>query len=366
MKLVEAIRAMRPERQLLSLRNHIERAVRIAGPHYTELPRYCLSPAEKTYSEGYGHSADRAALYYSILQELGYQPELILVADEPQEENLQKFWKKYPSGYFFPEMLVRVRTKQGDVWFNDQDQYARLGSSRFHGRLACSPARNRFFRIELPTEAQNLVSKLITIDMQPDGAAQIAFRNLYQGEHYAQLNKFYSEQTPEERRRHYQSMLAELSQSASSIVDLKTEFEIYPGSVRYTALVEDFAVTTDNYCHFEFPETLARLLQLWGDQREEALYWGNRSTRQVEIAIRLPSDFRIIELCPEDFEWTSPEKNGRVSIKRLKTQSQNELRYLLEADLGAEIIPAEKYPDILELDRRLSHPAARTVLLRKK
>ena len=366
MKLIEAIRAMPPERQLLALRNHIERAVRTAGPYYTELPRYCLSPAEKTYTEGYGHSADRAALYYSILQELGYQPELLLVADAPQEKNLQKFWEKHPSSYFFREMLVRVKTKQGDVWFNDQDQYSRLGSSRFHGRLACSPARNRFFRIELPSEAQSLVDKLITIDMRPDGAAQIAFRNLYQGEHYAQLNKFYSEQTPEERRRHYQSMLADLSQSASSIIDLKTEFEVYPGSVRYTALVEDFAVTSDNYCHFEFPETFARLLRLWGDQRQEALYWSDRNTRRLEIAIRLPSDFRIIELCPEDFTWTSPKKNGTVSIKRLKTQSQNELRYLMEADLGSEIIPAEKYPDILELDRRLSHPAARTVLLRKK
>jgi hypothetical protein len=340
--------------------------VRKAGPHYTDLPRYCLSPAETTYSEGYGHAADRAALYYSILDELGYQPELILVADDPQEQNMQRFWQKYPSVQHFSEILVRVSSKQGDVWFNDQDQYSRLGSSRFEGRLAYSLAKNSFFRIELPPEAQSLANKLITIDMQPDGAAKIAFRTLYQGIYYAHFNKFYSEQTPEERRRHYQSMLAELSQSASSVVDLKTEFEAYPGAVRYTARVEDFAVTDENFCHFEFPETLARLLRLWGDQRQGPLYWGSRNTNQIEIAIRLPSDYRIIEMCPPDFEWISPAKNGRVSIKRLKTQSQNELRYLLEADLSPEIIAAEKYPEILELDRRLSQPAARTVLLRKK
>lgn len=364
-ELLQALKKMPDDTRLLSLRNHIERGVRRAGPYFTQLPRYCLSPAETTYNEAYGNSADRAALYYALLKALDYEPELLLVSSSAELQSLQKFTQSHPAPNFFPELLVRVRSKQGDIWFNDQDQYGHLGGSSYEGMLAYSLTKKRFFRISLPQSELSLSNKLITIDLQPDGSAQIAYRIIYQGENYAGKNKFYSELTPEQRRRHYQSMLAELSQSATAVTDLKTEFQTYPGLLRFSAKVADFAVVSDGFYYFEFPEDLSRLLRPWGDERIEPLYWPRALRQQTELVIRLPSTYRTLELCPQDFSWRSPDKLGEISIKRQKTASKNELRFLLEADLGAEIISADKYGEILEVNRKLAQPASRTVLLRK-
>ena len=364
-ELLQALQQIKEDTRLLSLRNHIERGVRRAGPYFTRLPRYCLTPAETTYKEAYGNSADRAALYYALLKELGYEPELLLVSGAAELQSLQKFMQSFPAPDFFPEVLVRVQDKQGEFWFNDQDQYSHLGSCAYDGMLAYSLQKKRFFRISLPESENSLSSKLVTIDLQPDGSAQIAYRITYRGENYAECNKFYTELTPEERRRHYQSMLSALSQSATAVTDLKTEFHIYPGVLRFTAKVADFAVVSDDFYYFEFPEDFRRLLRPWGDERIEPLYWPSRVRQQIELVIRLPSTYRTLELCPQDYSWRSPSKLGNICIRRLKTASKNELRFMLEADLGAEIIDADKYDEILEVNRRLAQPASRNVLLKK-
>ncbi|NLZ64249.1 MAG: DUF3857 domain-containing protein [Lentisphaerae bacterium] len=364
--LVQSIRQQTEERRLLAVRNHIERAVRRAGPAFTALPWYCMSPADTTWTDGYGHSADLAALYYSVLQELGYKPEFVLTTAAPQDPRMEKFSQRHPDPDNFSAVLVRVKTAAGDVWFNDLDQYSRLGSSSYHDCQAMLLRTGKFFRIELAPEARSRTRRVVTLNMMPGGAAEITLNNLFSGEDFAVRNKFYSQLPPEERRRHYQSLIAALSQSAQASSELNTDFDSYPGVERYTALVQDFATLEDDFCYFEFPFSLQGLLRLWGSERKEPYFLSGSRPQELEISIRLPSDYREMVLCPEDFRWQSPANDSWVRIRRQKTSSTGVLRFRLEAEISPEVFTVQDYPVLQELEKQLSHPANRTILLRKR
>lgn len=364
--LVTEVEKIQPESRLLALRNFLARMTHHAGPAFTELPLFHITPAERTYLDAYGHSADLAVLHYTVLRALDYNPEFVLVAPGLEQKDLQKFWTQNPSFGLFTEVLVRVKTKEGDYWFNDQDQYGQLGACSLEGSLAYSLQTNKFFSLEVAEKMKSAKKQIILIDMQSAGTAQITIRIQYFGEDFGIINKFYSELSPEEKRRHFQEMLTSLSQSAKALSDLTIDMEEYPGILTFSAKVDDFAVVDENFCYFEFPDSLVNFLRPWGDSRSEALFWNAKRNKFVEIAIRLPSDYRFPEICPEDFSWRSPSKQGYVSIKRLKSSSKNELRYRMEAVLDAEIIAADKYKEILKANQIISHPAARTILLKKR
>ena len=116
----------------------------------------------------------------------------------------------------------------------------------------------------------------------------------------------------------------------------------------------------------EFPFSLQGLLRLWGSERKEPYFLSASRPQELEISIRLPSDYREMVLCPEDFRWQSPANNSWVRIRRQKTSSTGVLRFRLEAEISPEVFTVQDYPVLQELEKQLSHPANRTILLRKR
>lgn len=365
-KIAEGLRRLQTPLALTAIRDFLARGLRPAGPDFSALPPGLVTPAEVTWQDGYGNAIDRATVGSALLKALRIDHEILLVAPTLQTPGQLTAWRHHPNFHLFGAVLIRVPTAAGPVWLNDLNQYAEPGTSSCDGALALNLQTGDFSQIRLDEQWADATTEQLTIDLQPGGSARITWRTTCHGRDFAEQHKFYAELTPEERRRHAQTLLSSLSQAAVSTGELKTSFDQYPGNISFSAEVPDFAVRTGDYCSLELPASLAGLLPISDDERSNPLQWPDRRRRRIEISLRLPSDFRDAEILPEPFRWTSPQKRGRIAFSRPATQSAGELRFRYEADLQPELFTPENYPDLLDIHRRINHPASRAIILRRR
>jgi hypothetical protein len=87
--------------------------------------------------------------------------------------------------------------------------------------------------------------------------------------------------------------------------------------------------------------------------------------------IALPEELRRVVLAPGEFDWMAPRGGGSVTVRREDrakggSRAGSDLRLVHEVNLRPAVIPADTYADLLEINRQLSHPRARTILLGKE
>ena len=110
-----------------------------------------ITPADRTLSDGYGNTTDRAVLLYALLKEAGLSPEFVLVNYGSSMELLKRFETQYPIVERFDSVLVRLHDgaqgrlseRHGSVRRARRDACGRLpgpAAGRGHGRRA-SPSR---------------------------------------------------------------------------------------------------------------------------------------------------------------------------------------------------------------------------------
>jgi hypothetical protein len=357
----DRLRDLDPLRQVRAVRNLVAMSVRLAGPSFAELPLGSLSPAEQTLADGYGHSADRAILMLTLLRELGLEAEVIMVADGPEHPGLLQTHLDFPDRGFFRDLILRVKVGRQVVWLNDTDQYAALGSCR-HERQPALRLNGKTFILTTDDQFRTRTEVLHDLSLDENGAAVFTITETMYGMDYAAANRQFSEQTPEERRRYHQTVLANLAQAARADGALVTDFDSYPGRVTYRATVPDYAVRDGDRLYFQLPLTLGGLLRLQGDSRQQGLYWPEAREALTEMRIRLPEGFRQVRLGPRPLVLKPASGKGRVEVD-VKDETVA-LVYTYRVSLPAAIIPPSEYDGLLEMNRRLSHPDMRTVLLR--
>lgn len=359
---VSRLRNLEPLRQVRAVRNLVAMSVRPAGPSFAELPLSSLSSAEQTLTDGYGHSADRAILLLTLLRELRVDAEAVLVAAGPEHPRLQQAQLDFPARGFFAEILVRVKVGGQEIWLNDVDQYAALGS--------CSHERKPALRLNgkpfvlLPDEPyRTRTERLYDLSLDDNGAAVFTITETMYGMDYAAANKKFAEQTPEERRRYHQTILANLAQSARAEGALVTDFESYPGRVTYRAVVPGYAVLDGDRLYFQLPLTLGSLLKPHADSRQQGLYWPEAQDFWSEIRVRLPVNFTQVRLRPQSLELEPAGGKGRIAVEA--KEEKVALVYTYKVSLPPAIIPVSEYDRLLEMNRQLNHPDLRTVLLHR-
>lgn len=364
-KIVEAasrLRSLAPLQQVRAVRNLVAMSVRPAGPSFAELPLSSLTSAEQTLTDGYGHSADRAILILTLLQELRLDAEAVLVADGPEHPGLRQAHLDFPAQEFFSEILVRVKAGGQVIWLNDIDQYAALGSCR-HERLPALRFNGKSFVLMLDDQYRTRTEKLYDVSLDDNGAAVFTITETMYGMDYAAANKMFAEQTPEERRRYHQTILANLAQSARAEGPLVTDFDSYPGRVTYRAIVPKYAVLDSDRLYFQLPLTLGALLRLQADSRQHDLYWPESQDSWSEIRLRLPINFTQVRLRPKSLELKPTGGKSRITVEA--KDEKVALLYTYRVSLPPAIIPASQYDELLEMNRQLNHPDMRMILLRR-
>ncbi|NCO92390.1 MAG: hypothetical protein COY42_17365 [Armatimonadetes bacterium CG_4_10_14_0_8_um_filter_66_14] len=365
-------RGKSPREIVTAIRDHVAKRIRSAGPGLDDLPLTALTPADRTYAEGYGNSADQAALLYTMLAEAGLKPEFVLASQWPVVDTLVPPLARYARTPLLPVVLVRVAVDGKPVYLNDTDQYAALGATGFDGYLGLPVDTGKLETLVAPADRRDQREVSYDVEVADNGNARITKTVRYRGDAFGQKHKEFAEMPPEERRRYFQETVARLSQSARAEGDLKTDFTVYPGVETFTAVVEDFALREGDYLYFELPESLSNVFGLRADERSNGLYWSSPKRARITTTVHLPAGVAELVLAPESMTWTAPANAGKITVSRqeLKTAAGdgNKLGFVLthEAALQPAVLKAADYGELLEINRRLSHTRARTVLVRLK
>jgi hypothetical protein len=130
--------------------------------------------------------------------------------------------------------------------------------------------------------------------------------------------------------------------------------------------VKRYAVRSGNHLYLTLPGGIRQIQRLRSDHRENPLYRGRRAESQVRYEIRLPASYRDVHLAPGAVTWKGPVNLGSVRFrmaKRTMPGGRTILEIVQEANLNPAVIPADDYASLLDINRRLSHPKNRTVLV---
>jgi transglutaminase-like putative cysteine protease len=364
-KLTEGITGAREK--IIAIRDFMAKNIRAAGPGLTGLPLSAVTPADKTLADAYGNNSDRAVVLYCMLEAAGLKPEFVLSSGQPIITRLVNPMIDCPQRSVFGSVLVRVKLDGAYVYLNDTDQYAELGTTPHDKRPSLLLSSGKIEPVAVAADKESRSETTYDITLAEDGSAEITYTRLIYGTGFSAFHRQYAEMPPEERRRHYLELVASLSQSAKAKGDLVTDYDSYPGRITFTATVDRYAVQDGDNFYFTLPAGMGNVLSLSQDERENPLFWGGETRATVISRITLPEAYTTVQLAPPDIQWNAPEQAGTITYSTVRDPEQkNTLTVKQEIDLTSAIIPARYYPVLLETNRKLSHPAARTILAGKE
>lgn len=357
-----------PWEKLRLIRDFVAVSVREVGPGLSALPLTAVTPADRTLAEGYGNTTDRAILLHAMLSAAGFRPRFVLASGLRRIPELEKPLRESPATDVFDAVLVEVRDRalrlprEQAVYLNDTDQYAAIGASPHAGCLALEPHSGEFTGVS--PYRNDAAETVYRVALDPDGNARMTRRLLLSGNAFGREKQRYAEMTPEERRRQFQEMVADVSEAAEADGELHTDFTGYPGVVEFSVSIPRYAARRGGYLSFMTPESLRGALPIVSGSRNLPLQLNAVQTVSMEFQLSIPKGFRV-EHAPEAFEL--PGVAGTpVSARRTRAEAAEGtgLTSRTELVLGPAVVEPDRYPELLDLDRRLSRKPSRMVLLK--
>jgi transglutaminase-like putative cysteine protease len=354
-----------PAERLQAIRDEVAIAIREDGPSFLELPLATLSPAARTLADGYGHDADRAILLTTLLREAGFSATPLLVSGVPRlTPALLDPFLATPQLNLFDQLLVRTTLEGREIYLNDSDQYGELGTTphQRHPALALDGTTNRV--LVAPALRDRERTDWI-IALEGNGDATLTVTNWYYGSQCGAFRKEYEEMPPEERRRHFQGLVAEISQAAVATGELVTATTGYPGYRAFQVRAARYAVREQGTLTLQLPDPHLPLPSSRADQRIHPLLVNTPREWEWNGLIILPAGVRNVPVRPESAAYTLPEGNGEVATEvRQERLADGRLAIRIRHTvvITPAILPPHVYPALLEINRRLSHPGRRTVL----
>lgn len=350
--------------KIKAVRDFIAKHIRDAGPAFTAVPLDALSPADVTVRDGYGNSADRAALYVSMLGAVGVTAEYVLASTEPRVAKPCNPRLHSPQRGAFPTVLVRTQHGNDMLYLNDTDHYAELGATRHDGRPALLLPAGTLSHVRAPRQYRNQTDVMYEVVLDESGGAVITRRRTYYGTAFGAFKRQYAEMTPEQRRRHYLELVSSVSHAARAASDLLTHYERYPGVEEFTVRVARYAVRDGRSLYGTLPAGAITLPGLRADTRSTPYYWDSDSEMTITTRVLAPAVFADAQLIPAPYTWYAPAQSGFIRCSSSwHTGATNTLLVGQEVRLRAAVLPADEYPQLLDANRRLTHPSMRTLLL---
>src|ERR1700722_4340964 len=347
---------------LTAVRDYVTKSIRLAGPSFTDLPLRELSAADTTFTDGYGHAADRAILLHAMLSAGGFQPELVLASDLPPIAGITNVALAFPLPRAFDNPLVRVTVDGVTYYLNDTDQYAKLGSTAFDGRMGLVLSSQASEVIHAAPSCENRVETDYTLAPDNTGKTRLSVTRRYYGANYNAKNRYFSELPPEERRRYFQEVVSDVAQGARAVGDLTTHFDTYPGVETFTADVDNYSVLDGNYFYFDLPFTPS-LFPAGADQRALPLFISRGGDYIVHTEIQLPAGFRHVVMAAISQTPGAPDGSGKAEIT--STDSAGTWAFTHEFATAPAIIPPPDYAALMKVESTLGRKSSRVLLLEK-
>ena len=345
-----------------AVRDKVMKSIRIAGPYFNYLSYANISDAEDTLRDGYGNPADRGILMFSILNYLGFKPEFVL-ANPTAFEKAVDYDRECFRYNAWNRLLVHVKIKGQDYWLNDSGEYAELPCTSYDNRSILLE-NGKFSKINVPKEYKTRTTFDGHVTLNDDGSADVTDTYYYYGLDHASKKGFFTEQTPEARRRYHQELVSNFSKSANAVGELVTDFNSYPGRMTYSVHVQYYSTKAGDYMYIKSGNPLSSYMNPRADTRISPIYWSSYRHLDNHIRFDLPKKYLNVVMIPKSLNWKTPTKHGWLS-RIVKTDKKGYDLYY-KADMDPEIVPAAYYQELMDMACTLRHPSFTTLLLKKE
>ena len=346
-----------------AIRDYVAKSVRLAGPPFIELPLSELSAADVTLADGYGHGADRAILLHAMLTAAGLKPEFALASSLPPISGITNVTSAFPLPEWFSDPLVKVTIDGAACYFNDTDQYAKVGSTSRDDMMSLNLASQEFEVIKAAPQCADKVETTYSLAESDNGSTRITVSRRYFGDDYNSKHKYFAELPPEERRRYFQEAVSGVSQGARPVGGLVTQFDSYPGLEKFTVDVDNYSVVDGNYFYFDLPFKPS-LFPAGADRRSLPIFVERPSHTTFRTEIELPKGFRRVVVAPGNASIPGPDGCGLATVSSTDDSGKCVITHDLEADPA--IVDPKDYPDMLKLEAALGRKSSRVFLLEKE
>jgi len=281
----------------------------------------------------------------------------------PPISEITKITSSFPLPYSFSIPLVRVTADGETYYLNDTDQYARLGSTSFDGRLALIPSSGSIETIKAARNCADKVETTYTLSLSDNGKTRLGMTRHFYGTHYDGKNRYFSELPPEERRRYFQEIVSGIAQGARPIGDLVTKFDTYPGLEQYTVEMDNYAVADGKYLYFDLPFTPS-LFASGADHRTLPLFLAGTDRSVIRTEIQLPPGFKQVVIEPKTETLKPPGGGGIAHISGKNSGDKCVFTHDIEA--SSALVQPKDYPAMLKVQAELAKKSSRVFLLEKQ
>lgn len=352
--------AKSPADAVIAIRNYVATSIRLAGPPFDDLPLSELSDADTTFSDGYGHGADRAILLYAMLKAAGFSPRFVLASMLPAIPVFEKANLRLALLGNYHDVLVQVPLAGGVVYLNDTDQYAHLGATSHDGNMAVALADAKPMVVHATPGSSGKTEEDFKISVGNSGNTRITITRRFFGADYGLRKKFFTELPPEERNRYYQQVVASVSQGARPVGALMTSFDGYPGVESFTVDVNTYAIHDGHYLYFDLPADL-RLFPTATDLRAQPFYLPSPVVRIIRSEVTFPSKEWHILIAPRSRNVAAADGSGRVIVHARDLPGGISIEHHLSID--PSIVQSTDYPSLVRLENSLEDESARAIVV---
>ena len=305
---------------LRSIRDWMAKYVRVAGPGLYELPlEQQLTDPETVLRERYATRLDYVRTLCALLRAAGYDADVVLAAsnadETPAMREADKFLK--PNLRAFSAALCRVKVREGGwlgfggeektYFIGLENEYAELGATAYFDCDYFDPATGEFGVVTVPDPA--LVDhgeETREFFVNADGSVDIDFEKRYFGTEVAGFRKRFAEILPEDRSRHYQSLLGSVSQAATATRELVTDISAYPAVRAFSCHVPNFATVTDGAITLQLSGLASSLPAYAGSVRATPFAVGKADDDLMTVKVRFPKGYTEVEHLPASFALADP------------------------------------------------------------
>ncbi len=316
-----ALAANGAEAKAVAVRDWMAKHVRVRGPSLYEVPLESqLTDPAVVMKERYGTRLDYVRAMCAAMKGAGLDADIVFAAGDAGSDPRVSLFNlvKYPNVGMFASALCRVRVREGGfLWWGGrratyyvgtENEYAPLGATPFAKCHFLDPSDGAVGLVDAADEEFRSNGRTTyDIEIRPNGAVDVRFESLSWGSGVGDFRKGYAEMLPEDRSRHYQSVLGALAQAATATGPLVTDTESYPARLAFNAFVPDYAVVKDGTVTINLPMLGANLFPLTGTVRKSPIGIGGKNPGETVVKVTFPEGYTVAEHLPEGYSFANPE-----------------------------------------------------------
>jgi transglutaminase-like putative cysteine protease len=370
---------------LASIRDWMAKHVRVTGPSLYEvpLPRQLTAPAV-VLKERYATRFDYVRTLCALLRGAGYDADIVFTADDAGEtaQSRQDRTVEAPNVRAFATALCRVRERTGWFgWFGGgtrtcylgtENEYTPLETTPYEGSTLFDPADGSFGVLRPADDVWCAsVENVTTLVVRENGGVDFDVDERLRGADVGAFRKRYAEMLPEDRSRHFQSLLGSIAQAASATRELVTETAAYPARRAFSCFVPGYATVADDALTLVLPDFNEALFPLTGVVRETPLGVGARDPEQTLCRVVFPAGWNIVEHLPRPYAFADP-RDAREPwyVFSVRTRTDEKGRLVVEvartrAKRGAAVLPPAYFALLKDWNRIGGSKANRTITVRR-